>query len=316
MTRVPRAALYLVLLGALVLPAPAGQDLPEGLRDVGIDAHVGQTLPLDAEFVDEAGHPVQLGHYFGQRPVILVFAYYRCPMLCTEVLNGLVSALRPSLLDVGRELDVVVVSIDPRERAPAAWLKKKNYVDDYGRPATAAGWHFLTGKEPAIEQVTQAGGYRFRYDRDRDQFAHASAILVVTPQGKVARYFYGIAYDPVGLQNAVLRAAVLPEEAQLGRALAAGPLGPLHVLATLRRPPAAGQPAAFGGGFVPAGQAAELPTLLYCFQYDPVTGRVTLLTMRALRVAGVLCVVGLAIGAMWMQRRVRRRAVDRLQTTG
>jgi protein SCO1/2 len=177
------------------------------LRDVGIEQRLGQKLPLDALFADELGRPVRLGQYFGSRPVVLVLAYYNCPMLCTQVFNGLVSALRVISFDAGKEFDVVAVSFDPRDRPPDAAAKKKAYVDEYKRPGAALGWHFLTGGAGSIERVTQAAGFRYRYDETTGQFAHAAAVYVATPEGKLSRYFYGIEYGPRDLRLALVEAS-------------------------------------------------------------------------------------------------------------
>ena len=177
------------------------------LRDVGIEQRLGQPLPLDAIFQDESGRAVRLGQYFGKRPVVLVLAYYNCPMLCTQVFNGLVSALRVLTFDAGKEFEVVAVSFDPRDRAPDAAAKKKAYVDEYRRPGAAMGWHFLTGGAAPIERLTRAAGFRYRYDETTGQFAHSTAIYVATPEGKLSRYFYGIEYAPRDLRLALVEAS-------------------------------------------------------------------------------------------------------------
>ncbi|HYV40221.1 MAG TPA: SCO family protein, partial [Thermoanaerobaculia bacterium] len=174
--------------------ASAADARPPMLREVGIEQRLGQVLPLDALFSDELGRPVRLGQYFGRRPVILVLAYYNCPMLCTQVFNGLVSSLRVLNFDAGNEFDVVAVSFDPRDRPRDAAAKKKAYVDEYRRPGGASSWHFLTGGAGSIERVTRAAGFRYRFDESTGQFAHSTAIYVATPAGKLSRYFYGIEY--------------------------------------------------------------------------------------------------------------------------
>jgi len=177
------------------------------LKDVGIDQRLGQSLPLDAIFQDEAGHAVRLGQYFVGRPVILALAYYNCPMLCTQVFNGLTSSLRVLSFDAGREFEVVAVSFDPNDRPADARAKKKPYVEQYGRPGAAAAWHFLTGSTASIERLTQAVGFHYRYDDSIGQFAHASAIYVVTPEGALSRYFYGIEYAPRDLRLGLIEAS-------------------------------------------------------------------------------------------------------------
>jgi protein SCO1 len=199
---------FLLFSGFLAAVAASAADTrPPMLRDVGIEQRLGQQLPLDALFSDELGRPVRLGQYFGRRPVILVLAYYNCPMLCTQVFNGLVSSLRVVGFDAGKEFDVVAVSFDPRDRPADAAAKKKAYMDEYRRPGAALGWHFLTGGSGSIERVTRAAGFRYRYDESTGQFAHSTAIYVATPEGKLSRYFYGIEYGPRDLRLALVEAS-------------------------------------------------------------------------------------------------------------
>ena len=185
--------------------APIANKLPSGLRDVGIDQKLNNQIPLDLLFRDESGADVRLGEYFGQKPVILALVYYDCPMLCTIVLNGLLHSLKELKLNVGQQFEVVTVSFDPTEAPALAAAKKAIYVGLYGRPGAAAGWHFLTGEESSIHRLTQAVGFRYNYDPQTKQYAHATGIMVVTPQGRLARYFYGIQY-PSG--NLLLAARV------------------------------------------------------------------------------------------------------------
>ena len=173
--------------------APSNQ-MPAVLSDVRFDQRLNEPLPLDTRFKDEEGRDVKLGDYFGRRPVVLAFVYYECPMLCTQVLNGLTTSL--SVLDetVGREFDVVAISFDARETPALANGKKKSHLDRYKRPESANGWHFLTGDEPAIKAVTSAAGFNYVWDEKTQQFAHPSGIIVATPEGKLSRYFFGIEY--------------------------------------------------------------------------------------------------------------------------
>jgi protein SCO1/2 len=177
------------------------------LKDVGIEQRLGKPLPLDAIFQDEMGRPVRLGQYFQTRPVILVLAYYNCPMLCTQVLNGLVSSAKVLSFDAGKEFEIVVVSFDPRDRPVDARAKKAPYLAEYGRPGASGGWHFLTGSLASIERLTEAVGFRYRYDDSQGQFAHASAIYVATPDGRLSRYFYGIEYAPRDLRLALVESS-------------------------------------------------------------------------------------------------------------
>jgi len=185
---------------------PASQK-PEILKEIGIDQRLDAPLPLDIPLRDETGRAVRLGDYFGKRPVVLALVYYNCPMLCTQVLNGLVAALNVMSLDAGRDFDVVAVSFDARETPAMAAAKKDAYLTRYKRPNAAEGWHFLTGDAGSIERLTKAAGFRFKYDETRDQFAHASAIMVATPAGRLARYFYGIEYAPRDLRLGLVEAS-------------------------------------------------------------------------------------------------------------
>lgn len=189
---------------------PTGQaasDRPGLLAQVGIDQKLDAQVPLDLEFVDEQARPVTLARYFGQRPVVLALVYYECPMLCTQVLNGLVSALDVLSFDAGRDFDVLAVSFDPGETPGLARGKKAVYLERYGRPGTEGGWHFLTGRQASIARLTDAVGFRYAYDERTDQFAHAAAIMVLTPQGRVSRYFYGIEYAPRDLRLGLVEAS-------------------------------------------------------------------------------------------------------------
>jgi len=249
-------------------PPPAGMipadRVPPELKDVGIDQHLNQTLPLETPLKDEDGRAVRLGDYFGKRPVVFALVYYNCPMLCTQVLNGLVSALGVVSLDAGRDFDVVAVSFDPRDTAKDAAAKKAAYVGRYRRGGADAGWHFLTGDPEAIARLTKAAGFRYRFDDDMGQFAHASAIMVATPQGRLSHYFYGIEYAPRDLRLALVEAS-------------AGKIG------------------------TPVDQI-----LLYCFHYDPATGKYGAVIMRIIRIAGALTLLVVAGGIVFMSRRGRR----------
>src|SRR5437016_3533032 len=164
---------------------------PPVLNQVGIDQHLGTQLPLDAKFKDETGKDVILGDYFlTKRPVLLAIVYYDCPMLCTQVLNGMTSALGVLKFNAGKEFDVVAVSIDPRETPEIAAAKKKTYIDRYRRPGAEQAFHFLTGQQPAITAVTKAAGFRYVWDEKTQQYAHQSALILVTPDGRVAQYYY------------------------------------------------------------------------------------------------------------------------------
>jgi protein SCO1/2 len=253
-------------LSAQVLePPPAGMipadRVPPELKDVGIDQRLNTRLPLDTPLKDETGRAVRLGDYFGRRPVVFALVYYNCPMLCTQVLNGLVSALGVVSLDAGRDFDVVAVSFDPRDTAKDAAAKKEAYVARYRRDGAALGWHFLTGDPAAIERVTKAAGFRYRYDDGIGQFAHASAIMVATADGRLSHYFYGIEYAPRDLRLALVEAS-------------SGKIGN------------------------PVDQI-----LLYCFHYDPATGKYGAVVMRIVRLGGALTLLALVGGILFMSLR-------------
>ncbi len=225
------------------LPAAA---VPAPLREIGFDQNIGAAIPLDAPFRNEAGDAVRLGDYFGEKPVVMVFAYYECPMLCTLAINGLASALNILTLDAGRDFEVVIVSFDPRDTPAAATAKKATYLSRYKRPGADAGWHFLTGDRESIDRVTKAAGFRYAWDQDTKQWAHPAGVIVLTPEGRLARYLFGIEYGPRDLRFALVEAS-------------AGKLG-----------------------------SRVDSLLLYCYHYDPMTGRYGLAIMRAIRLAGAL----------------------------
>lgn len=226
---------------------------PSLLKEVGVDQKLNKQIPLDLTFRDEHGQPVQLRDYFGQKPVIISLVYYDCPMLCTQVLNGLESSLKLLPMDIGKQFNVVTVSIDPTERPVLAEAKQALYTGIYGRPGAAAGWHFLTGNEPQIRQLADALGFRYAYDPDSKQFAHASAITLLTPEGKISRYFYGIQYASRDLRLGLVEASK-------------GKIG------------------------TPVDQV-----LLFCYHYDPVTGKYGLLISRVIQAAGALTVLAIGI---------------------
>lgn len=179
-----------------VAPRGAAQTLTNVLQEARIEQRLNNQIPLELPFVDETGREVRLGDYFRDRPVVLVMAYYKCPMLCTLVLNGMVKALNDVELVMGRDFDVLTVSFDPRETPELAAKKKETYLKEYRREGGAEGWHFLTGGAAAISRLTEAVGFGYVYDAEVDQFAHGSGIMVATPAGRLSKYFYGIAFNP------------------------------------------------------------------------------------------------------------------------
>ena len=179
-----------------------------GLLDkIGIDQRLNQRVPLDLMFKDETGRDVRLGEFFGKRPVVLALVYYECPMLCTQVLNGAVSALSVLSFDVGKEYDVIAVSINPKETPGLAAQKKQAYLERYKRPQTAAGWHFLTGREENIQRLAAAVGFRYAYDEEIQQYAHGAGIEILTPQGVLSKYFYGIEFSPRDIRFGLIEAS-------------------------------------------------------------------------------------------------------------
>lgn len=196
------------LLFAGILPARAHDGTPDDLlNQVGFEQRLDVQVPLDLSFRDEVGKAVHLGDYFGTRPVILTLNYFECPNLCTLVLSGLGAGLRSVSLHMGQAFDVVSVSIDPREQPDLAAAKKATYLARYGRPGDEAGWHFLTGEQGSITQLARAVGFRYAYDARQDQFAHPAGIVILTPQGKIARYFYGIEFAPRDLRLGLVEAS-------------------------------------------------------------------------------------------------------------
>jgi protein SCO1/2 len=251
--------------GPLYSPRPelgqSANGLPSALKDIGIDQHLNQQLPLDLEFNDETGKTVKLAEYFHGKPVVLVLAYYNCPMLCTQVLNGLTGAMKGISFDAGREYEVLTVSFDPREKSDLAASKKQLYVSDYQRPTGAQGWHFLTGEESSIKKLADVVGYRYRFDAATNQYAHASGIMVLTPEGKLSRYFYGIEYAPKDFRLALVDAS-------------ANKIGsPVDQL------------------------------LLYCYHYDPSTGKYGLVIMNVVRLAGIVTVFSMILLILILRKR-------------
>jgi protein SCO1/2 len=179
---------------------------PAILRDVGIEQHLGAQVPLDIPFTDDTGSPVTLRKYAG-KPIVLALVYYTCPSLCDLVLNGIVRSARALKFTAGDEFEVVAISFDPRENAPLARDKKQSYVKEYGRPGSDKGWHFLTGSDAASRSVADAVGFRYRYDPISNQYAHPSAVMILTPEGRVARYFFGIDYQPRDVKLGLMEAS-------------------------------------------------------------------------------------------------------------
>lgn len=194
-----------VLLLSLLLPARV--DAQVSPSKISFDQRLGNRAPLEAQFRDEAGRDTRLGDYFNrEKPIVLAFAYFECPMLCSMVMNGLVGSLKSMTLEAGRDFDLIIVSIDPRDTPERARAKKTTYTSLYGRETAEEAFHFLTGDEGSIKTLTEAAGFRYVYDQESGQFAHASGAVVLTPDGEFARYFYGIDFSPRDLRLAMVEA--------------------------------------------------------------------------------------------------------------
>jgi protein SCO1/2 len=243
----------------------SGDQLPQVLQRVGVTQRLNQMLPLDAQFVDDTGKNVRLGDYFGKHPAILSLVYYNCPMLCSEEMDGIASALEMVRLTPGKDFEIILISIDPSETPEIAAKKKAFYLKRYGRPETANGWHYLTGKQPAIDAVCNATGFGYVRvpgpDGKLDQFAHASAIEVVTTDGRLAQYYLGVEFSPKDILLGLIEAS--------GNRI--------------------GSPVA--------------NILTYCDHYDPQTNRHSLVVARVVQLGGMMTVVSLGSFMFVMFRR-------------
>lgn len=296
MTRHPlllTAALSLVLggpasaqrTGMAYGKAPQAEPQLVDRTKVAIEPKLGNQVPLELAFRDENDQPVTLADCVAGKPTILVLAYYRCPMLCNQVLNGLVRCLgEVTDYDAGKDFSVVVVSFDPKDRSAIAWEKKQSYVREfkgvYKRPLDENGWHFLTGEKPNIDALCDAVGFRYEYDKQRKEFYHDSAIMILTPQGKVSRYFFGIDFMPVDVRLGLIDMA--------------------------------------GEGAI-AKSFRDRGLMLCGFEYNHETGRYTVTVMTVLRICFALTVLALASYLVWSFRRGRRRldpAADPAERTG
>jgi protein SCO1/2 len=265
-TAYPLAGLFfLVTMSRAVFAQDSGASAqPDILTKVGIDQRLNEKIPLDLPFSDETGRTVELGQYFGKKPVVLALVYYECPMLCTMILNGILKSLNALKFNVGDEFDVITVSFDPSETANLAADKKRAYMLQYDRPNAENGWHFLTGDQSSIDALTEAVGFRYEYDPQTEQFVHASGIMVLTPDGTLSRYFYGVEYSPRDLRLGLIEAS----ENKIGS---------------------------------PVDQI-----LLYCYHYDPSTGKYGLVIMNVIRVLGTATVLLLGTFMVIMFRRDRK----------
>ncbi len=247
--------------------------LPPNLSGVSVEQKLGAQVPLNTVFRDETGQNVTLGQYFKPgRPVILNLVYYDCPMLCTEVLNGLSSSLRMVTFDIGKDYEVVTVSFDKREKPALAAAKKKAYIQRLGRPGAEQGWHFLTGDQPSIDALTNAVGFHYQWDERLQQFAHATAVIVVTPEGKLSHYLYGVDYAPKDVRLALVEAS----HSKIGNPVDA--------------------------------------VLLYCYHYDPRTGKYGAVVSNIMRLAGVATILILGSFLIVMFRREPKRKAQARNT--
>ena len=252
------------------LPASS---LPAMVQGVGIDQNLNAQIPLELQFKDETGQAVRLGQYFRQKPVVLALVYYECPGLCDLILNGLTHTMQQISLNVGSDYEVVAVSVNPKDTWQLATATKANYIEKYNRPGAKEGWHFLTGDQASIKSLTETVGFHYNYDPISKQFAHASAIYVLTPEGKIARYFYGIEYKPRDFRLGLVEAS-------------ANKIG------------------------TPADQV-----LLFCYHYDPTTGKYGMAITEITRVLGTATVLLLG-GFVFIMLRRERHASSEVRGAG
>lgn len=249
-------------IAILCIPAAAQRaNLPAQLQGITIQQRLGNHVPLDTQFLNEQGNLVPLRTYFKSRPVVLAMVYYTCPMLCGEILRGAVSGLRPLSLKAGRDFEFVAISINPNETPADAITHRDLYANLYSRDHDTSGWHFLVGTQSAIHAVADAVGFRYRYDPKNKMFTHASGIMILTPQGRMSRYFYGVNYQPNDLKLGLIEASNNT-----------------------------------------IGSAVD-QILLYCYHYDPHSGKYTLVVLNLMRGAGVAVILALAIGLIVFWRR-------------
>jgi protein SCO1 len=245
----------------------AHDEPPPALRSVDLKQNLGAQVPLDLKFKDETGAEVGLKDYFGRRPVILTFVYYNCQDLCPLVLDGLVRSMRPLSFNLGEQFDVITVSFDPADTPALAAAKKSDFVNQYARTGSGIGWHFLTGEETAIRRLTDVAGFHYKYESSENRFGHATGILLLTPGGKISRYFYGIEFSPRDLRLGLIEAS-------------AGKIG-----------------------------SAIDQLLLFCYHYDPLSGKYNFIITNSIRAGGVVTVVALAAFILIMMRRERARGL-------
>ena len=284
---VKRSSIWVTAVLAMTVPAfgqgmtqgimsPPAHVRPPGLKNVGIEQHLDEPIPPDLTFRDETGKAVRLRDYFGRKPMILNLVYYQCPMLCGEVLAGLESSLRVLKFDVGKEFEVLTVSFDPHETPEMATKKKAEFLKRYGRAGAVEGWHFLTGPEESIDALSKAAGFQYQYDPRTGQFAHATAIMVLTAEGKIAQYYYGVEFAPQDLRLGLIQAS----ENKIGNL---------------------------------ADQV-----LLYCYHYDPATGKYGAVITRVLQLSAgaTMLVLGSLLVVLIRRGSDSARPGDRVSYAG
>lgn len=257
--------------------SPPANVRPPYLQNVGIEQKLDAQVPANLSFTDDAGRVVHLGDYFGKKPLILNLVYYNCPMLCGEVLSGLTGAMKMVKFNVGKEFDVVTVSFNPQETTVDAAAKKKDYLKRYGRAGAADGWHFLTGSADSINALTKAVGFQYQYDPKINQYAHATAIMVLTPEGRISRYFYGVDFPPKDLRMGLVEAS----QEKIGN--------------------------------------LTDQVLLYCYHYNPETGKYGAVVTNMLRLgAGITIVLlgGMLLIFLRLEKSVQRRNWNEVKTSG
>lgn len=247
---------------------PARPDLPPQFNGIGIEQKLNAQVPLDTVFRDENGASVPLRAFFGQRPVLIAPVYFRCPMLCSQILSGVVAGLRPLSLKPGRDFEIVAISFDPGDTPAEAAAKRDHYSKSYSSRAGINGWHFLTGSQASIQAVMQAIGFHYRWDPVHKIFIHASGVMLLTPEGRVARYLYGVEYEPKDLKLGLIESS----HNRIGS---------------------------------PVDQI-----LLFCYHYDPKTGKYGAVVINMLKGAAILLLVLMGIGMFFLWRQDLRRHSD------
>jgi protein SCO1 len=268
--------IFAMVIAACLMPPVHGYaastlNLPKQLQGVGIDQHLNAAVPLDVSFTDQDGNPVQLRKYFGSKPVLFAPVYFTCPMLCDQILGGLVAGLRPLSLKPGRDFEIVAMSFNPADTTADAKRKRDQFSHSYSSRAGTDGWNFLTGSQSSIDRVTKAIGFRYHWDAAHNMFVHASGIMIMTPEGRLARYFYGVEFEPKDLKLGLV-------EASHNR----------------------------------IGSAVD-QILLFCYHYDPTTGKYGAVVINLLRIVAAVVLIALTLMLVFFWRRDIRAARSSLE---